>query len=229
MSLPDIAEVEAKRYCLPHIYQLLRAAHRALLPTIETTFIAKMKLLILPIAAAWLSGAACQDAGAPKFYPCPFVGPRYAKPVSIENDNTLKGALDNITATIEAGLASGSLENQTTAMSLTAFSTSDEQSTPFYSFHHTPPSLAELGLGVETITGDSVYRIGSVSKVITVYALLVANGFKQWQSPITDFLQEIRRDDSSDDTTVATVWEDVTLEALAAHLGGIGVECKSLI
>lgn len=187
-----------------------------------------MKLFILPIAAGCLSGVVCQKSSPPVFYPCPFLGPSYFKPASLAGDPTVKGALDNITATIEAGLTSGLLENQSTAISLAAFSTSDDEAAPFYSFHWTPPSLAEIGLGVENITGDSVYRIGSVSKVLTVYTLLVANGFKQWQSPITDFVPELRMNDASNELIDTPVWEDVTLESLASHLGGIGVECTSL-
>lgn len=184
-----------------------------------------MRLFLFPVAAALLAGVVCQESGAPVFYPCPFLGPSYSKPTDLANDQTVNQALQNITATVEAGLASGLLENQTTAISLTAFSTSDEQSTPFFSFHHTPPSLAELGLGVQNITGDSVYRIGSVSKVITAYTLLVASGFKQWQSPITDFIPELRTSDSSKESSTAPVWEDVTLESLVSHLGGVGSEC----
>ena len=155
------------------------------------------------------------------FHPCPFLGPSYPKPTNISSDQTISDALQNITDTIELALSSGQIDNETTAFSLTAFSTSDTDSNPFFEYHHTPPSLSESNEGVKEVTGDSIYRIGSVSKAVTVYTLLVANGFKNWQSPITDFIPELR-----DAAGSSTAWDEVTIEALAAHLSGIGTDCK---
>lgn len=185
-----------------------------------------MRTSIVLLLATGLKVVRGQDS-APSFHPCPFLGPSYPKPTNFADDKTISGALDNITVFVEAAFATGQIENETTAVSLTAFSTKDKESTPFYSFHHTPPSLAAVNPEAKDISGDSVYRIGSVSKALTVYNLLVASGFKHWQSPITDFVPELRSDEGSSDGDVPTAWDEITLEALASHLGGIGVECKS--
>lgn len=155
------------------------------------------------------------------FHPCPFLGPSYPKPTNISNDQTIGHALQNLTETIHAALEAGQIDNETSAISLTAFSTSDQDSTPFFSFHHTPPSMAEVDGSAKNVTGDAVYRIGSVSKVVTVYTLLAANGFKHWQSPITEFIPELK-----DVAQSEVPWDEVTIEALAAHLSGIGTDCK---
>ncbi|KEF53924.1 uncharacterized protein A1O9_09719 [Exophiala aquamarina CBS 119918] len=173
-----------------------------------------MKDLILLTLSIFLPAVAClSDAlpGASVFYPCPFIGPTYLQPTNLSKDPTIKAAAGNTTAVLLDAIATGLLENQTTAFSLTAFSTSDEKSTPFYTFHQTPPILAEAPLGVKNVTGDTVYRVGSLSKVLTVNAHLVADGFKHFQDPIK-----------------STVWDDITLQALASHMGGIGVEYGAL-
>lgn len=187
-----------------------------------------MKGLLLLALSIFLPAVACQSDApppAPVFYPCPFIGPTYLKPVNLGKDPIIKAAADNTTAVILGALATGLVDNQTTAFSLTAFSISDEKSTPFYTFHQTPPILAEAPLGVKNVTGDTVYRVGSLSKVITVYAHLVADGFKHFQDPISDFLPSLLKNKDSSPIK-STAWEDVTLQALASHMGGIGVGCE---
>ncbi len=153
--------------------------------------------MLLPFGLLLCSGfVASQDVVAPSFYPCPFLGPSYAKPANLINDPIIKAAADNITAVLAGALSTGLLDNQTTAFSLTAFSTSDQHANPFYTFHQTPPALAQAELGVTKVTSDTVYRLGSLSKVITVYTLLVADGFKHFQDPISSFLPNHTQDQS---------------------------------
>ena len=172
----------------------------------------------------------CQSTASPLFYPCPFLGSSYAKPTNLVDDLTIKAAAKNTTAVLLDALATGLLDNQTTAFSLTAFSTSDKDSTPFYTFHQTPPALAEAPIGVKHVTSDTVYRLGSLSKVMTVYTLLVADGFKHFQDPISTFIPGLLKHSpnlhASEDPITSTDWEDITLQALASHMGGIGVECE---
>src|ERR1700742_5241499 len=106
---------------------------------------ARFLLLTLSLCYGLTAG---QD-GSP--YPCPFLGPSYSKPANLANDPTIKAAADNVTAVVLDALSTGLLDNQTTAFSLTAFSPSDQHSTPFYTFHQTPPVLAQAKLGVTKV------------------------------------------------------------------------------
>lgn len=182
-----------------------------------------MELLVFLLLMTWLVGAQGKEATLPTFYPCPFLGAAFSKPDGIGKDDTIKRATENLTATFKAGLTTGLLDNETTAFSITLFSVSDEENNPFYAFHQTPPSLKMMSRGVKQITSDSVYRLGSVSKLYTVYSLLVADGFKNFYAPITDFIPELLNDTNGNSTS--TKWEEITLQALASHLGGIGAEC----
>lgn len=178
----------------------------------------------------YCGSGASQDTPAPSFYPCVFLGPSYAKPTQLAKSPVIKAAGDNVTAVLAEALSTGILDNQTTAFSLTAFSTSDVNAIPFYTYHQTPPALAQAPLGVKKVTSDTIYRLGSLSKVITVYTLLVADGFKHFQDPISFFLPNLLKQNTQqqakEDPLVVTDWEDITLQALASHMGGIGVECE---
>lgn len=217
-----------KRSPILHGAQLQRGHH----PVKTLLFSIDMKSLVLSVFTLYLATVACQNTAPPLFYPCPFLGSTYLKPVNLINDPTIKAAIKNTTAVILDALATGLLDNQTTAFSLTAFSTSDEDSIPFYTFHQTPPILAEAPIGVKNVTSDTVYRLGSLSKVMTVYTLLVADGFKHFQDPISTFIPALLKgntnQDASSDPITSTNWEEITLQALASHMGGIGVECELL-
>lgn len=182
-----------------------------------------MKVLCFWVLAIWLAGVHGRTETVSTTYPCPFLGAAYAKPIDLNKDSTVKEATDNITETLKLGLTTGLLDNRTTAFSITVFSAFDEENQPFYTFHHTPPSLETIPVGVKQITSDSVYRLGSVSKLYTIYSLLVADGFKHFYSPITDFVPELLND--ADGGSASVEWGEITLQSLASHLGGIGAEC----
>jgi hypothetical protein len=176
-----LAEVDYLRWLLLTLRELV---------TSSTSFFLMQHTMTISALALLLQGVSIVRGqnSAFTFQPCPLLGPAYPKPSNIANDRTIADALQNITASIYAALASGDLENQTTAISLTAFSTSDEQDAPFFSFHHTPPSIAAVKLGVKNVTGDAVYWIGCVSKVLTVYTLLVL----KWLRKTAEFHHGIR-------------------------------------
>jgi len=61
-----------------------------------------------------------------------------------------------------------------------------------FSYQYTAPTLRNGTQGVQAVTEDSVYRIGSLSKLITAYTFLLAAGPKYWEYPVTKFLPELR-------------------------------------
>ncbi len=42
-------------------------------------------------------------------------------------------------------------------------------------------------------SGDSIFRIGSISKLLTVYAHLLNGGLSLWENPVTDYVPELRQ------------------------------------
>lgn len=190
-----------------------------------------MNFLILSVLASLFAGSEGQTKDTP-LGACPLLGPSYTKPTNLAQDAGIKSAAQVLTEFIHTGLEGGLLDNQTTAFSLTAFSTSDPDSKPFFTFHQTPPILEQSPTGVKEVTGNSVYRVGSVSKVLTAYTLLVVDGFKHFHDSVQELIPQLKESaeahDDNDHTT-STAWNEVTLEALASHLSGIGKECTFVL
>jgi len=73
-------------------------------------------------------------------------------------------------------------------------------------------------------TENTVYRIGSNSKLLTAYTILVEVGHAYWHRPVTDFVPELAAAAASCNSTAEPLlcvdWHGITLGALASHLAG---------
>ncbi|KAH7060687.1 hypothetical protein B0J12DRAFT_770012 [Macrophomina phaseolina] len=68
------------------------------------------------------------------------------------------------------------------------FSTADVKGSndgTLFDFHYRPPGQENAMLGAK-VDRNSVYRIGSTSNLLTIYALLAERGDVDWKLPITD-------------------------------------------
>ncbi|KAM5349033.1 hypothetical protein ACJ41O_008856 [Fusarium nematophilum] len=144
------------------------------------------------LATAWLSLAHAL---------CPPTGP-VLPPPKIPSDGNLTSSLNQILK----DLAKSGIWNTTT----TSFSveiTSTEET--FFTYHHTAPKLNTSG--VDKVDGETIYRVASVTKVITTLALLLQDGLSL-DDPIAKYVPELREIDR---------YKDVTLRMLASQLSGM--------
>lgn len=90
-----------------------------------------------------------------------------------------------------------------------------------YSYHHAAPALnGSLTAGV--LNDKTIYRIGSVSKLFTVYAILAkAGGLHVFEEPVTKYVPDLAGNVGAG-RTEKIVWEDVSVGALASQMGGTG-------
>ncbi|KAH8896095.1 beta-lactamase/transpeptidase-like protein [Thozetella sp. PMI_491] len=94
-----------------------------------------------------------------------------------------------------------------------------------WEYHHTPTDP----IGVEAVNGDSIYRIGSISKVFTVWTMLIELGDRYLDRSIVDFVPELEPfagtpcppDGMQYDDIDHIRWKDITLRDLASHASGI--------
>ncbi|KAH6887040.1 putative penicillin-binding protein [Thelonectria olida] len=112
------------------------------------------------------------------------------------------------------------------SVSITAVSTEDEQHSPFFNFHFSSPTLNDT-MGTKTVTEASIYRIGSISKLFTVYVLLLNLGREYWDHSVTRYVPELRHAASSQGNTEGHAvdhvdWDQVSVSSLASQLSGIG-------
>ena len=68
----------------------------------------------------------------------------------------------------------------------------ESDSLPFlYDYRHTAPSLQQSSLGVKTVDANSVYRIGDLTKLFTVWTFPPEVGDKYWNDLVTKYVPEL--------------------------------------
>ena len=137
----------------------------------------------------------------------------------------LEGLFSGLDSAIEQALTETTTSWNTTITSH-AIDVTSVNETLWQSFH-TAPLLGEYDDGGPTnVTGNTAFRIASISKVFTVLAILVQQreGKLSLKDPVTKYLPDLRENDISD----GVQWEHISLESLASQLSGIPRECAYL-
>ncbi|KAL5041611.1 hypothetical protein BDW71DRAFT_211992 [Aspergillus fruticulosus] len=102
---------------------------------------------------------------------------------------------------------------------------SARDSKPLLEYFHTATSARNNTLGVNHINEDTVFRIGSCSKIWTVLLLLMETGDALFHEPVSKYFPEVRDaiedlDGDLDDVDHAR-WEDVTIGDLVSQTSGL--------
>lgn len=164
---------------------------------------------------------------------CPLIGPEFPAPQRLAEHPTWKKAIDNITAVFDYIDVSNITGVDRFSYSIQIFSTNPGPPI-LWERHRTAKDLPANTTGVHAVDGDTVYRLGSVSKVFTVLAYLAEVGDVTWNEPITKYIPELanRSGEASSpnfDPVRETDWEDITIGALAAQISGLGRDCMFCI
>jgi len=170
------------------------------------------------------------------YRPCPLLGSVFQPPTSLCDTQTFQDALRDLTTALdhatEAGNSSyGPIPAESSAFSIGIF----DANTPgdLFSYQSSSSHLRQGTEGVQEVSQDSVYRVGSLSKLITTYLFLIEVGPKYWREPITDFVSELadaaRTCSSAENAVDCVDWSEVTLGALASHMAGIPRDCRFML
>ncbi|KAJ2992538.1 hypothetical protein NUW58_g2133 [Xylaria curta] len=170
----------------------------------------------VPLGAFLLFGSA---ALAARDGLCPPLGPVLPAPISPSGHDSVQAAVL---------VAVDKFQNRTAAFNTTGVSIavqSIHEMSPMLEFHHTPPVLDNTS--ATTINSETIYRIGSISKVFAVLSVLT-QGQMSMEDPITKYVPELLqlKHDAvpvANDIT-AVHWEQVTVGSLATHMSGIGTD-----
>jgi hypothetical protein len=144
--------------------------------------------------------------------PCPIYGPVFPSPTNLDTSKSFREALSNLSSSISDALATGNSthgpvsSNDTYAIQV--FSTSDD--TPLLEYYNSGQNLVN-----STVDGDSVFRIGSVSKLYAVYLLLIEAGENVMNDPVTKYMPELEG---------KQYWDQITVGSLSSHLGGFAAD-----
>ncbi|KAL2072807.1 hypothetical protein VTL71DRAFT_12150 [Oculimacula yallundae] len=160
---------------------------------------------------------------------CPLLGAEFPAPKNLSSSPSFQAAIANLTQLLSQAQTSGNtsygpFDAVNTSYSVGFFSIHESQ--PLFINHYGAPSLAKNKYGVKTVDSNSVYRIGSVSKLMTAYTALIACGLDILNQPITDFIPELEQAAQTQDAASNSIdfpsWDEITLGDIASHQAGIG-------
>ena len=161
--------------------------------------------------------------------PCPLYGPMLPKPTNILQHPAVKAAgaaLDSIFPQYIDNLNSTGSQNFSYAVEV--FSASETQ--PVWSHYWTATTLKNsTTAGVRTVTRDTVFRIGSATKVFTVLTFLAAVGDSRWNDPITKYLPDIAAmadKNRGNNVIYHPDWDSITIGSLASQMSGLIRDCE---
>lgn len=164
--------------------------------------------------------------------PCPPLGPNFPMPMGLSTSPFVASGIQKLQAELASAIVTGNSSNgpttpNTTSFSLCLFSTENtNSSSPFlWEFHHSAPSLSNTTSGVKIVDASSIYRIGTLSQLFTVYAFLIQAGEVHWGEPVTRWVPALANATDSQSADFVD-WTAVTLGDLAGHLAGIARDCK---
>ncbi|KAI1341103.1 beta-lactamase/transpeptidase-like protein [Xylariaceae sp. FL0016] len=155
---------------------------------------------------------------------CPLYGLGYPKPSNLLERNGTKVAAEALDKAFAQNIDnSNATASDRFSYSVRVFSANDEA--PLWSHYWTAKNLATMNTtGVKKIDSDTVYRVGSVSKIYTMLTLLAEVGDRYWNDPITNFIPEIAAMVDGTDTShsISTPnWESITIGSLASQVSGL--------
>ncbi|CZR63759.1 uncharacterized protein PAC_13656 [Phialocephala subalpina] len=158
---------------------------------------------------------------------CALLGPDIPPPRRPSNSTVFQNAIVSIQKSISDCISSGNatfgmMDASSTSFSVDIFSQHEES---LLDYHWDAPGLANSTEGVKEIDSHSLYRIGSISKLLTVYIFLISVGDSTFNEPITKYIPELATyfalNPASNNEIDITDWSSVTIGSLTSHLGGI--------
>lgn len=154
---------------------------------------------------------------------CPFLGPSYP-PVTDRAAPAFVSAGAAFDKILADAFASGKFTANDTGYAVQVFSA--DSKTPIYSTYRNPTApLQGNTTKPVTIGPDTVFRMYSLSKLITVYTVLAKLGEKYWDEPVSKYIPEFANMQGGNPVYDAD-WNQITLGSLASLMSGVGRDCE---
>ncbi|RDW84156.1 serine hydrolase domain-containing protein [Aspergillus mulundensis] len=160
---------------------------------------------------------------------CAFGGPIFPAPKSASSSTAIQHARHNFTQSLRSILRSSSdpdvtaIDPDVTSFAVQVYSVHEEQ--PLVEYYHTAKAVRNNTVGVNKVDEDTVFRIGSISKVHTVLLLLMETGDASFHEPISKYLPEIQEAiealEGSHDDVDHVRWGEVTIGELVSQAAGL--------
>ncbi|KAH8703424.1 putative penicillin-binding protein [Talaromyces proteolyticus] len=136
-------------------------------------------------------------------------------------DNAVIQATATLNVIIQTGNSTyGPFDNLGTSFSASVFDLGNNE--PLFDFHFEAPQLnGSCTRG--KLTDDTIYRTGSLGKLLVMYAWMIDIGDSIFTEPITKYVPELAAAAQSyQNPLLQTNWSEVTVGSLASQISGIG-------
>jgi CubicO group peptidase (beta-lactamase class C family) len=147
---------------------------------------------------------------------CPPFGPVLPAPRSVSENDVVRSASAKLTTALQS-----EFDSSIKASAISVGVKSIHEDELLFSYHFTPPT--QSGIGSAVIDENTIYRVGSISKLFPALALL-QNCKVSFDDPVVKYIPALRNATGASAVDSVT-WEDVTIGALASHLAGLGTDC----
>ncbi|PKK48887.1 hypothetical protein CI102_5453 [Trichoderma harzianum] len=161
------------------------------------------------------------------------LGPSYPMPIDLTSRHSLVAAsFTNLTSTLDTYLKDGKWKTlpkplsgiTNLTFSLGLFSLHDPAATKLQ-YHYTAPEIASAPNGTHKVDANTIYRVASVTKVLTVLTGLLELNDSDWNRPLTEILSPLKefakKKNGERDPVYTVEWDKVTPNALAAQIAGV--------
>lgn len=158
------------------------------------------------------------------------LGPVFPAPTDLTSSTSLvKAAWTTLSATLDAYLNGG--VNTTSTLTLTGadnvtwstglFSLHDAAAAADLQYHWTSSEVATANYGTRQVGGDSIYRIASVSKLITAFVGQLELTVELWNTPISELIPDLGDGGDGENPLDAPQWTKITPWALVNQQSGV--------
>ncbi|KAE8424014.1 beta-lactamase/transpeptidase-like protein [Aspergillus pseudocaelatus] len=175
----------------------------------------------------------CLFHSVSSFTPCPLLGPAFPALTFDKNSSILTSALADLTKKFDEQNSQGSgshgdVSPNTTSFSMSLFSTNQgtaSDSPFFFDYHYTAPSVKSSTSQSQHASRDSIYRIGGLTQIFTVWTSLIEEGDTIWNDPVTKYLPELasatKGAHAKQDPLRYVDWDGITVGQIASHMAGL--------
>lgn len=193
-----------------------------------------MGRLVYPLALVILiTSRVVTHAQRSLYQPCPLLGPFFPAPLIDPASPELNKVAQSLNKLLDDYIVEGHgsfgpITANTTSFSLALFAGSNyvpgsDDLHFFYEYHHAANDLENRPLNK-----DSVFALGDLTQLFTVYTQLAALGDEVWSHGILDYVPELHNSSVTASDAISKVqWKDVTLGALAGQMSGIARSCMA--
>ncbi|KAH0493335.1 hypothetical protein TgHK011_000009 [Trichoderma gracile] len=143
---------------------------------------------------------------------CPPLGQVLPPPTAPSDHQSLQKATEKLAGTLESHFTSN-----LNSSGLSIIVKSLHEDLPLFTYHYTPPSLS--GIGTKNINEQTIFRVGSLSKLFPALAALQINKIRMDDS-VLEYIPELENAVLTG-SVESIAWDEVTIDSLMTHLSGL--------